>query len=372
MYKTTISTPSYEKIFLRNSLFHSALRLDGRSFEDLRAISLKITRDETSSSCEVQWGNTIIIVVVSANMISPFPDRPNEGILQFNTELSAQADANGYSHAEISRYLEKIIRDSETIDTESLSIVGGEKVWEIRGEVRIVDASGGNLIDASVLAAIAALKAFRKPEISVISTETISENATRSKLAIHHSDERDPLPLALHHTPLTLTLGIFKRGNNPQGGEKLDKESIGKEKFLLIVDPSINEEAAMDGSISYSVNAFGEFCAVNKPGGISLPVDVIMKAAQVTSRKIEILHQKLSVALEELEQKVEKEREVRLNNTRLYRQMVVEQHARERGDRMEEEDEESSIVMEGNDITGIDKDDPILQWSNLHYPVNLH
>ena len=180
-----------------------------------------MNRNETSCNAEVQWGNTIVLAVVSCRIITPFPDRPNEGSLHFNTELSAQAEVSGYSHAEISRLLEKTIRESETLDSESLCIVNGEKVWEIRCEVRIVDASGGNIIDASVLASIAALKGFRKPEISVTTTE-IMQKESRSKLIVHHSDERDSLPLALHHTPLTLSLGIFKKGGQAQFGEKFE------------------------------------------------------------------------------------------------------------------------------------------------------
>jgi exosome complex RNA-binding protein Rrp42 (RNase PH superfamily) len=230
-------------------------------------------RNETSCSAEVQWGNTIVIAVVSCRIIAPFMDKANEGVLHFNTELSAQAEVTGYSHAEISRLLEKSIRESETLDTESLCIVNGEKVWEIRCEVRIVDASGGNIIDASVLASMAALKGFRKPEISVTTTEIISQKESQSKLIIHHSDERDPLPLALHHTPLTISLGVFRKGGQSQSGEKFEvrkKYSIrscynfsfffltlqGKEKYLLVVDPSSQEESSMDGIISFSINSF--------------------------------------------------------------------------------------------------------------------
>ncbi len=210
-------------VFIRQSLFNNSLRLDGRGIEDVRAISIKLVRNEVTCHSEVQWGSTIVIAVVSCKIIAPFPDRPNEGNLHFNTELSAQADAAGYSHAEISRLLEKIIKESETLDTESLCIINGEKVWEIKCDVRIVDASGGNIIDASVLAAISALKGFRKPEISFSSTDLTTNNkAEKHKLVIHHSDERDPLPLALHHTPLTLTIGVLKKGGQAQSGERIE------------------------------------------------------------------------------------------------------------------------------------------------------
>lgn len=188
----------------------SGIRLDGRTPDDFRSISISINRSELSSVCETHLGTTSVIAIVTGEVVAPYPDRPTEGSLHFNTEISPQTELLGVTHSEISRLLERSIRDSETLDTESLCIVSGEKVWDIRCEMRIVDASGGNIIDACVLAAMGALRGFRKPDISVLST-SVTANDSVSKLVIHHSDEREPLPLALHHTPLSVTLGIMKR-----------------------------------------------------------------------------------------------------------------------------------------------------------------
>lgn len=56
-------------------------------------------------------------------------------------------------------------------------------------------------------------QAFRKPETSLIAVETQDETEevdTTTEIIIHHSNDREPLPLALHHTPLSVTLGIIK------------------------------------------------------------------------------------------------------------------------------------------------------------------
>lgn len=205
-------------VFIRQALFSSGLRIDGRSADDLRSVSIKASRTEKSSIGEVQLGSTSVIVVVTGSLVAPYPDKPNEGSLHFNTEISPMTEVLGITHAEISRLLERIIRDSEALDTDSLCIVSGEKVWEIRCEVRIVDASGGNILDACVLAVMAALKAFRKPEISIVNNE-FQKGQSSSRLVVHHSDEREPLPLSLQHTPLSITLGIFKKINSPADGD---------------------------------------------------------------------------------------------------------------------------------------------------------
>ena len=50
------------------------------------------------------------------------------GILQFNAEVSSLADIKAYSHNDLIRVLERSIKESESIDTESLCIISGEKV----------------------------------------------------------------------------------------------------------------------------------------------------------------------------------------------------------------------------------------------------
>lgn len=144
-------------------------------------------------------------------MTKPYPDRSSEGILHINTELSVFAEISGISDNEIRRILEKTIRESDAIDLESLCIVSGEKVWKITIDIRVIDYFGGNIIDAAVFAALSALRAFRKPDVSIesIGVEEFS-GKNKTKLHIYNASEREPLPLALHHTPLSATIGLFK------------------------------------------------------------------------------------------------------------------------------------------------------------------
>lgn len=76
---------------------------------------------------------------------------------------------------------------------------------------------------------MSALRAFRKPEISVFRQDlemafssdggnivglaavqdALLPLAVTTQVKLHSSDEREPLPLALHHTPLSVTFGAF-------------------------------------------------------------------------------------------------------------------------------------------------------------------
>ena len=140
-----------------------------------------------------------------------------------------------------------------------------------------------------------------------------------------------------------------------------------------MIDPSIHEESAMDGIISFSINSFNEICAIHKPGGISLPIQTITGAGFLAQKKIELLHSKLEQSLMELEKDMVIEKEYRLQQQRLYRQQQQKQQQQQ-----QQQDEGQSMEIDDNnnnnqndDMNGIDKNDPILQWSNLHFPVAL-
>ena len=66
----------------------------------------------------------------------------------------------------LNRLLERCLRNSKCIDTESLCVVAGEKVWQIRVDLHLLN-HDGNIIDAASIAAIVALCHFRRPDVSV-------------------------------------------------------------------------------------------------------------------------------------------------------------------------------------------------------------
>jgi exosome complex component RRP45 len=90
---------------------------------------------------------------VNAEIVVPYPDRSTEGMLQFTVDISLGTEQAGYSSSQLCRMLERSIRDSEALDTESLCIIAGEKVWSIVCDVKVLNYDG-NVIDACNLAAV--------------------------------------------------------------------------------------------------------------------------------------------------------------------------------------------------------------------------
>jgi exosome complex component RRP45 len=62
--------------------------------------------------------------------------------------------------------LDRILKNSRVVDTESLCILPGEQVFALRTDIHILD-HDGNIIDAVVAAALAALIDFRRPDFTI-------------------------------------------------------------------------------------------------------------------------------------------------------------------------------------------------------------
>ncbi|KAL8480056.1 hypothetical protein ACS0TY_026838 [Phlomoides rotata] len=138
--------------------------------------ALLITETSLSSlvdgSSEVQLGQTRVLGFVTSQLVQPYRDRPNEGTLAIFTEFSPMADPSfeigrpGEFAVELGRIVDRGLRESRAVDTESLCVVAGKWVWSIRIDLHVVD-NGGNLVDAANIAALAALLTFRRPECTL-------------------------------------------------------------------------------------------------------------------------------------------------------------------------------------------------------------
>ncbi len=75
-------------------------------------------------------------------------------------------------------------------------------MWSLRCDVHVLD-HGGNLVDACILAALAALLVYRKPEVTV-------GGSSGTEIIVHSTDQREPAPLTIHHTPVAVTWALFQ------------------------------------------------------------------------------------------------------------------------------------------------------------------
>ena len=237
------------------------VRLDGRRRFDMRALSLKL--GPLPGQSEVRIGETIARCSVSGEVVAPLPERPNEGRLMFNVEFGPIASPSfepGRPNIEamtLCNQVERVLRGSKAIDVEALCVLGGRKVWSVRADIHAMN-DDGNLTDACCLAALSALLSFRKEEVD-------------ERGAVIPSSEREPVPLSVHHLPLTTTFSLFPAKSNGI--------------TIAIADPSAAEERAGSGLLTLTVNQHGEFCGVHKPGGAPIDMQIIKDCTQLAIKR---------------------------------------------------------------------------------------
>ncbi|KAH7277292.1 hypothetical protein KP509_39G044100 [Ceratopteris richardii] len=224
-------------------------RIDGRRPFDSRRLNMKFLRED--GSAEVQLGQTLVMCCVSCQLVQPFPDRPNEGSLSVFTEFSPMADSSfepgrqGENAVELGRVIDRGLRESRAVDTESLCVLAGKAVWSLRIDISILD-NGGNLIDAASIAALAALLSFRRPECSA-------------------------------------------------GGEEGQEVIIHPPE---VVDPSYKEELVMKGRLTVTMNVHGDICSVQKGGGVGVSSGEIMRCLRIAATKVADVTSSLKKAAE--------------------------------------------------------------------------
>ncbi|XP_076915210.1 exosome complex component RRP45A-like [Bidens hawaiensis] len=264
-----------ENKFIESALL-SDIRVDGRRPFDYRTLTIRFASEDGSS--EVQLGQTQVIGFVRGQLTQPYRDRPNEGSFAIYTEFSPMADPSfepgrpGETAIELGRIVDRGLRESRAVDTESLCVIAGKLVWSIRIDLHIID-NGGNLVDAANIAALAALSTFRRPECT-------SGGDDGQELIIHPPDEREPLPLILHHFPIAVTFGFVGQENT------------------VVIDPTHYEAAVMGGSMTATLNTNGDVCAIQKAGGDGVSQTVIMQCLRVASVKAGDITSKIKDAVE--------------------------------------------------------------------------
>uniref|UniRef100_H3CG73 Exosome complex component RRP45 n=1 Tax=Tetraodon nigroviridis TaxID=99883 RepID=H3CG73_TETNG len=248
-------------------------RLDGRQTYDYRRIRVSFGADY--GCCFVELGETRVMAQVSCELVAPKESRPNEGILFFNIELSPlaspafEAGRQSELSVNLNRQLERCLRNSKCIDTESLCVVSGEKVWQIRVDVHMLN-HDGNLMDAASIAAITALCHFRRPDVGIVGEE----------IKVFSPEERDPIPLSIYHMPISVSFSFFQQGT------------------YLLVDPCEREERVMDGLLMIAMNKHREICSIQSSGGIMLLKEQVMRCSKIASVKVSEITELVSKALE--------------------------------------------------------------------------
>jgi exosome complex component RRP42 len=237
-------------------LASKAQRADKRNPDEYRKIEIENNPLEKPEGCaQVKLGDTIVLAGVKMDIGTPFSDRPDEGVLMVNAEFSPIASPDfeygppSDDSVELARVVDRGIRESHSIDLKKLCIEKGEKVWMVNVDIHIMN-HGGNLIDASGMAAIAALHNTRMPELK--DGQVNWDKKTSQKLPM----EAKPIPVSF----------VKIEGN-------------------LFMDPSLEEEGNLGARLTVTTKDDGNIVAIQKGGSEAFTLDEIKQAFQLASKK---------------------------------------------------------------------------------------
>ena len=238
-------------------LISDGKRLDGRGLTEYRKVQLETgIIGSAEGSARIRLGKTEVLVGIKVEVGTPFSDTPNEGVLTVNVELAPLASPAfepgppSKEAIELARVVDRGIRESKAIVVEKLCVIPGKKVFVVFIDVYVLN-HGGNLIDASAMAALTALLNTKMFKYEVKDGE-IKKKPGYTKLPIRNH-------------PIAIT---FAKINDS-----------------LIVDPGFEEEQAMEARLTITIEKDGNVCASQKGGNGYFTAQQILEAAKVAREK---------------------------------------------------------------------------------------
>ena len=237
------------------NLLAAGKRAEDRGMFDYREISVqKGLLEFSDGSALVRLGKTQVLCAIKFDVATPFPDRPEEGILATSAELMPLASYKfepgppGEQAIELARIVDRGIRAAELVDFKKFSIAEG-KVLALYFDIYVLDYDG-NLIDAAGLAAMAALQCTKMPQI---------ENET-----IKWGEYVGPLELK----DKTVTTHTFAKIGNS-----------------IVLDPCLDEEAGMDAKVTFGIMGENSVCAIQKSGKGGFQQNELEEAVSIAFKK---------------------------------------------------------------------------------------
>jgi exosome complex component RRP42 len=237
-------------------MLKKGLRASGRGLTDFRPIEIVPGYvPNADGSALVKLGNTVVIAGVKLEVGSPYPDTPNEGALVVSAEFMPTASPTfepgppDENAIELARVIDRSLREIKAIDMEKLVIVPGRKVWVVYVDIYVLD-HDGNLMDASSIAALAALMDTKLPKVEIDELGNVKvDRSSRSG------------PLQLRHKVVTV--------------------SIAKAENVLFVDPDIEEERVCETKLVITVSDDGRIAGMQKSGLGALSVEEVVRATEI-------------------------------------------------------------------------------------------
>ena len=240
-------------------------RLDGRSFDSYRNLEIEIgIIDKASGSARVKLGNTEVIAGVKVETGEPFEGLENKGALIMSAEVLPTASSHvepgppDEEAIELSRVVDRGVRESKMLDLDKLSLIPGKIVYTIFVDCSIIN-SDGNLLDATSYAVVAALLTCKLPVFIIQNDKVV--------------DTGEIMPPPITTIPISVT--AVKIGDS------------------VLLDPTMEEEACMDARLTITTQSDGDFVALQKGYTGPFTTAKVLQSAEIARIKGEEIRSKI-------------------------------------------------------------------------------
>lgn len=246
-------------------------RIDGRQADQLRRVEIE-TGPVTSAegSARVRLGDTEVLCGIKMELGEPYADTPDEGVLMVAAELVPLASPEfesgrpGEEAIELARVVDRAIRESHAIQFDRLCVEPGKAVWMVYIDIDVLN-DDGNLIDASCLAAVAALRTAKLPKL------------------IKKEDGSYEVDYSVHE------------GAIPMKGIPVET-TMAKIDSAIVVDPGISEYKSLDVRLTIGtidIDGAVNLCSMQKGGAGSLTMEELDRMISLAVEKGKELREKI-------------------------------------------------------------------------------
>ncbi|KAI8089210.1 Opa-interacting protein OIP2 [Halteromyces radiatus] len=242
------------------------VRPDGRlldRFRDTLVTSNVISTANASSM--VRLGGTTVVCGIKAEVCEPNLDLPDQGFLVPNVELSPLCSAKFRPGAPseqaqvVSEIIHQLFSNSHILPLTNLCIEVGKAVWVLYADMVCLNYDG-NILDASLLALVTALRQVTLPKTE-IATDTMTAEADSNE-KVHPFD-------MIQRYPVSASYCLFPSSD------------------ALLSDPNDTEEGLSKDRVTVVMDTDGDLLHVYKNGATSLDVDTMKICFDRTRKRME-------------------------------------------------------------------------------------
>ncbi|KAM9333014.1 exosome complex component RRP43 [Pholidichthys leucotaenia] len=250
----------YHRSFLKENC-----RPDGRELSEFRTTTLNIGSISTADgSALVKLGDTTVICGIKAELANPTVEAPGKGYIVPNVDLPPLCSSRfrpgppTQQAQAASQLIANVIESSEVIKTEDLCIERGKLCWVLYCDLMCLDYDG-NILDACIIALLAALKNAQLPEVTIDKEMCTPKVNLEKRRGLH-----------IHKHPVSASFCVF-------------------DDSILIVDPTAEEESLSTARLTVVTDEEDRLCHLHKPGGTSLSGENLQECiSRATARQREI------------------------------------------------------------------------------------